>query len=130
MENGVIGIDELDFDDEVLDQNSTETQENPDEQESHWVDYSQGENYQDPSYQSAEEPSGSEPDDLIANLLRQQGIRNPDEIKFEDDNGQIVNRRWSDLTQEEQFNILNTPQIQEVESDLDDSEIDLINRLR
>lgn len=70
--------------------------------------------------------------DVTASLLKQKGIDDPSKIKFEDDNGQIVDRDWKDLTKEEQVNILsetsNVPQSSD--TDLDDDEINLINTLR
>lgn len=70
--------------------------------------------------------------DVTASLLKQKGIDDPSKIKFEDDNGKIVDRDWNDLTKEEQLNILsessNIPQSSD--TDLDDDEINLINTLR
>lgn len=67
-------------------------------------------------------------DPTIATLLNSKGISDPNSIKFEED-GEIVEKSWLDLTDEERLNILGTSE-PEVDSDLDDSEIDLINHLR
>ena len=85
----------------------------------------------EPSKQEpAETPSdSSEQDDLTGEVLKLKGIEDPNKIKFEDYNGAIVERAWDSLSKEEQLNILagsNTPE----ETDLDDSEIDLLNAIR
>lgn len=67
--------------------------------------------------------------DVLTALLNQKGISDPSKIKFADDEGNIQERSWDDLTAEEQFNILSTPQTNS-ETDLDESEIELINNLR
>jgi uncharacterized membrane protein len=61
-------------------------------------------------------------------MLRLRGISNPDKIKFEDENGAVIERSWNTLTKEEQLNILsgNEPE----ETQLDDDEIDLLNAIR
>ena len=50
-------------------------------------------------------------------------------IKFEDYNGAIVERAWDSLSKEEQLNILAGSDVPE-DTDLDDSEIDLLNAIR
>jgi len=54
---------------------------------------------------------------------------------FEDDNNQLIERSWNDLSKEEKFNILNTPLTQESEdnnnnNELSDEEIELLNQIR
>ena len=77
-----------------------------------------------------EEPQ--EQDDILADFLKTRGIEDPSRIKFEDDNNQIVERNWNDLSREEKFNILNTPL--EVpdnqELGLTNDEIQLLNEIR
>lgn len=70
-------------------------------------------------------------DSFMLDFLKSKGIDDPSKIKFEDEQGNIEERNWKDLSREEQFNILNTPITQEVEdNNLDDEEIELINSIR
>lgn len=62
-------------------------------------------------------------------FLETKGINDSEKIKFENEDGSIEERSWKDLTEEEKLNILGTQQ-DTSDTDLDDSEIDLINRLR
>jgi hypothetical protein len=63
-------------------------------------------------FQQQEPPtinSNSE-DDYLTSYLRTKGIEDPNRILFEGENeGETVERRWDELTDEEKFNILNTP---------------------
>lgn len=76
--------------------------------------------------------------DFTKEVLSSKGIEDPSRIKFEEDDGSIIERDWNDLTKEEQLNILNTPVNNEptpqynVEQDneLSDEEIEFINTLR
>lgn len=81
-----------------------------------------------------EDYASSEPvqeeQDLIGSLLQRQGISDPSKIKFEGEDGIIKERNWDDLSYEEQLNILTTDSSSDPETDLDDSEIDLINSIR
>lgn len=85
----------------------------------------------EPSNQEPDEtPSnGSEQDDLTGEVLKLKGIEDPNKIKFEDYNGAIVERAWDSLSKEEQLNILAGSDVPE-DTDLDDSEIDLLNAIR
>ena len=107
-----IGINDLDDDDDVI--------INP-----------------EPSGQGFQQNQESQNDDsFISDYLKTKGIDNLDQIKFEDDNGQIVDRKWSELSQEEKFNILNTPLENSTNSSIIDTneltqdEIDFLNQLR
>lgn len=108
-----IGIDDLD-DDDIL-----ETSE-PSQQ------------VQDvtPSYQPQQ--SNEEDDNFMSDFLRSKGIDDPSKIKFEDENGNIEEKNWNDLSREEQINILNTPLTQTNEDKLqfDEEEIALLNQIR
>lgn len=73
--------------------------------------------------------------DYMSDFLRTKGIDDPSRINFEDDNGQIVERNWKDLSDEEKFNILNTPTEHEEyypqnNLDLTDQEIALLSDIR
>lgn len=62
------------------------------------------------SQQPATEGTGSNDDDnFLFDYLKTRGIDDPSKINFEDDNGQITQRNWNDLSKEEKFNIINTP---------------------
>lgn len=68
--------------------------------------------------------------DLIGDLLKRQGILDPNKIKFEED-GIIKERDWNELTYQEQLNILsNNNDSYNPETDLDEDEIDIINAIR
>lgn len=73
-------------------------------------------------------------DDYISDFLRTRGIDNLEKINFEDDNGQLVERSWNDLSKEEKLNILNTPlevnNNQDNSSFLSEEEINLLNTIR
>ena len=66
--------------------------------------------------------------DLIAEVLKLQGINDLDKIKFEDDNGAIIERPWSSLSKDEQLNILMNQEAEDTA--LEDHEIELINYMR
>jgi hypothetical protein len=64
----------------------------------------------------------------MSDFLRSKGIDDPSRIKFEDENNNIIERNWNDLTREEQINILNTPLQPQHEdnNDLSDEEVTLL----
>lgn len=102
-----IGIDELYDDDDILE--------------------SQPEVILD--YQS--QSNNDEEDNFMSDFLKSKGIDDPSKIKFEDDNGNITERNWNDLTREEQINILNTPLTYEDNTNqFDEEEVALINQIR
>ena len=82
---------------------------------------------QQDEYHREEETPVSQ-DDLTTEVLKMQGISDPNKIKFEDNNGTIIERSWDSLSREEQLNIL-SPQIPE-DIDLSDDEVTLINNIR
>lgn len=88
------------------------------------------------STDTVEEPTTDQnsQSDAVTDYLKSLGIDDPNKIKFEDDQGQVVNKSWKDLSEEEKLGILQTPNVkQTVEDDstkLDDEEIKLINYLR
>ena len=81
-----------------------------------------------------------EEDNFTSEFLKTKGITDPTRIKFEEEDGSIVERNWNDLTREEQINILNTPvdnapvteepTSNPVENELTDEEIELLNTIR
>lgn len=73
-------------------------------------------------------------DDIMSDFLKSRGIDDLDKIKFEDENDQIIERSWKDLSKEEKLNILNTPlettEQQDNENDLSEEEINLLTQIR
>ena len=72
--------------------------------------------------------NSTEQDDIIMTFLKSKGI-NPDSIKFENEKGETEERRFSDLPLDEQMEILKYDD-KDMESALDNNEINLINELR
>lgn len=72
-------------------------------------------------------------EDLITSILKSRNI-DPEAVNIEDESGNINTVKFSDLSREEQLDILNAQDIQDSnedsEYDLDDDEIDLINAIR
>lgn len=73
------------------------------------------------------EPNAGE-DPLIMELLAANGVKDSSKIKFEEEDGTVVDRAWKDLSREEQLSIL-SPETSDV-SDYSEEEIDLIQRIR
>ena len=73
-------------------------------------------------------------DDIMSDFLKSRGIDDLNKIKFEDENNQIIERSWKDLSKEEKLNILNTPletaEQQDNENDLSEEEINLLTQIR
>lgn len=70
-----------------------------------------------------------EGDSFIDSLLRSRGIQDKTKINFTDDDGEIVEQNWDNLSTEEKLNILNTSE-EDPSQELDESEISLINAIR
>lgn len=83
---------------------------------------------------STQEPptANEEDDDFVSDFLKTRGIDDISKIKFEDDNGNIEEKSWDSLTNEEKINILNTPldTRQDNPNNLTDEEIQLLNQIR
>ena len=113
-----IGIDDLyEEDDDIQTQSQDDQQSNQQDQTPHYSSNS----------------SNDDDDDFMSDFLRSKGIDDPSRIKFEDENNNIIERNWNDLSREEQINILNTPLTQpedNVESQLSEEEIALLNQIR
>lgn len=75
-----------------------------------------------------DQQSTEEPADLLTSLLQSKGIEDKSKIKFENDEGEIEEKNWEDLSKEEQLNILSTEE--DHTPQLDDSEIELLNAIR
>lgn len=83
---------------------------------------------EDPEPEEENEPDLVSDEDIITILLKDKGI-NPDSVKFQNENGEIEEKRFEDLTKEEQLQILNYNEIQD-NYGLEDDEVGLINELR
>ena len=81
----------------------------------------------------ANEPPVQEPQgDFMSDFLKTRGIDDLNKINFQDDDGNITERSWNDLSNEEKINILNMPlETQKVEDNgLTDEEIALLSQIR
>lgn len=76
-----------------------------------------------------EDPGESVDEDFVTSLLKAKGIDDKTKIKFENEEGSVEEVDWDTLSNEDKFNILNTS-TDESETDLDDTEIQLINAIR
>lgn len=72
----------------------------------------------------------------ITDYLKTIGIEDPEKIKFEDGEGNVSEKSWKNLSEDEKLGILQTPNIKQVDPSeaaaygLDESESALINYLR
>ena len=82
----------------------------------------------------AAEPPAQEPEgDFMSDFLKTRGIDDLNKINFQDDDGNITERSWNDLTNEEKINILNMPLEQETQKEdngLTDDEVALLTQIR
>lgn len=81
----------------------------------------------DPS--PAEGDGDNQDDDFITTLLKSRGIYDKSKIKFEDEEGSVVEYNWDDLSNDEKLNIVYSSE-QDPDTDLDDAEAQLINAIR
>lgn len=111
-----IGIDDLYDDDDVLNpQNQDGNQETHEESEQ-------------------QEQNQNQEEDFLGDFLKTRGIDDLQKINFEDDNGNLIERNWNELSKEEKINILNMPlETQEEkneDNDLTEEEINLLSQIR
>ena len=107
-----IGIDDLD-DDDVMDVG---------EQQQPVTDSS--------NYYSSNDTGNN---DFMSDFLKTRGIDDLNKINFQDDDGNITERSWNDLTNEEKINILNMPLEEEKQVEdngLTDDEVALLTQIR
>lgn len=84
-------------------------------------------NNQNPEFNN----DNNDDDELINQLLSRVGIQNKDSIHFEEEEGKTITKNWNDISLEEKVNILTSDENERYdETDLDDSEIELINSIR
>lgn len=79
--------------------------------------------------EQVEEQSSNIEDEFISQLLKSRGIEDSSKIKFENEEGNVEEIDWNNLSTEDKLNILESSSIQP-ETGLDDSEIQLINAIR
>ena len=71
--------------------------------------------------------------DFMSDFLKTRGIDDLNKINFQDDDGNITERSWNDLTNEEKINILNMPLEEEKQVEdngLTDDEVALLTQIR
>lgn len=125
MENELMDINQLDFEEEGMQEQPYSVEEENFGTESNFTkDWMDG-NYNKPDNTSNSEQeeddnntNKEESTDIITYLLNQKGIKDPSQIKFEGENGELETRDWNSLSLEEQYNILQTP------SDTSDTDLD------
>jgi hypothetical protein len=69
----------------------------------------------------------------MSDFLKTRGIDDLNKINFEDEEGNITERSWNDLSNEEKINILNMPLETEQgdnQNDLTEEEINLLSQIR
>ena len=114
-----IGINDLDFDefDETTTQDIIETEDDTPVNE-------------EPVETPIEEPISEKPveGNVLYEFLKSKGIQDVSKIKYENEEGEEEEVSWDTLESKEQLAILN--QLTSSESDLDASEIELINAIR
>lgn len=125
MNDGVTSIDALDFDTPDTEQQISEPSSQVEPKQSEQNDGNQN-----------SDPQENRSTDAISDYLKTIGINDSNKIKFEDEQGNIQEKSWNDLTENEKLNILKTPNVKQTDPSetsnygLDDSETALINYLR
>ena len=120
----VTSIDALDFDSPITEPQNSELNDQVNQVESQ------------KSEQNDSDPQEKQSTDAISDYLKTIGISDSNKIKFEDEQGNIQEKSWNDLTEGEKLNILKTPNVKQSDPSeasnygLDDSETALINYLR
>lgn len=108
-----IGINDYDLydDDPIIDEGSQNTENEP--------------------IQNQPPVTNKQEDNFVEDFLKSKGIDDSSKIMFEGDNGELIERSWDSLSNEEKFNILNTDTNSASEQNqLSEEELDFINELR
>lgn len=125
--NRIMNLEELDIDDLGLGEDGAEGQPfDEDTFTKPWMDGTEPTDDNTPEEEPFSESEGE--DDIITALLKDKGI-NPESIKFQTESGEIEEKKFDELTREEQLQILSYDDSQD-NYGLDDEEIALINELR
>ena len=123
----VMKLEELNIDDEdLLQEDPVEGEFNEDSYTKNWM------NPHDNSDPNPDDVEGhreqEEDEDLVISLLKSKGI-NPESIKFQTEQGEIEEKKFEDLSKEEQLEILSYDYSND-NYGLDDDEVSLISLLR
>lgn len=118
-------LDVLDDDDFTSQEPTVQTSQDDDYEDDVYTTQNQNENEDEDEQDEQNDSSES----ALNRYLKTMGISDPEKIKFENQDGSIEEVNWDSLSEDEKFNILSTEQ-DNSELDLDDAEIDLINRIR
>lgn len=108
-----IGINDYDLydDDPIIDEGGHDTENEP--------------------IQNQPPVNNKQEDNFVEDFLKSKGIDDSSKIMFEGDNGELIERSWDSLSNEEKFNILNTNTNSVSEQNqLSEEELDFINELR
>ncbi len=116
-----IGINDNDFLDEVddFDEGLDTPMQDTNQQE------------QDEDSSVLEEPTEElkQNEDFVTSLLKSRGIEDRSKIKFETEEGSLEEVDWDNLSNEDRLNIINSS-TEDPETELDESEIQLVNAIR
>lgn len=112
-----------DFIDEIDDSIDDENQKESEEQDSSEQEF---DNSDDSDNQ---ESSDNESKDFLTSLLKSRGIEDKSKIKFENEDGDVEEVDWENLSDKDKLNVLKSTD-DSAERELDESEIQLINAIR
>ena len=119
--------DDIDFIDELDDEQQSNEQKQDQEPDNH----QEPENSEpkDPDNTGTPDLEEGKEDDFLTSLLKSRGIEDRSKIKFEMEEGSIEELDWDSLSNEDKLNIINSS-TEDPETDLDESEIQLISAIR
>ena len=90
-----------------------------------------GQNTENEPIQNQPPVTNQQEDNFVEDFLKSKGIDDSSKIMFEGDNGELIERSWDSLSNEEKFNILNTDtNSASKQNQLSEEELDFINELR
>lgn len=118
-------LEELDFDDEpLMDETNPNDQTTSEEEDKPWVDYS---NHESEGTTPVDNQTEQEDNDVLTRVLESKGI-NPEAVRIQNENGEVEEINFYDLSPEEQLDLVNgTPQ---EDYSLEADEIGFLNHLR
>ena len=90
-----------------------------------------GQNTENEPIQNQPPVNNKQEDNFVEDFLKSKGIDDSSKIMFEGDNGELIERSWDSLSNEEKFNILNTDtNLASEQNQLSEEELNFINELR
>lgn len=120
-------LNDIDLDDELdLEGSQQSSEEDLDEKDKPWMD--SGSSYTQEDQQDTNIDYEDEEDDLLTSVLKSKGI-DPKSVKVTNDEGEIEEIDFNDLTKEEQLGLLNYNPYEQ-DYDLDDEEIGFLSNIR